>query len=197
MVVTGFSHPIVGVYSPGSGAPTYTNPTTLARGVEFSIEVEAGDDNNFYANNGLAETEPAMFTSGTLTLTVDGLEGEEEALIMGITPTEVAYDEGQVEMLDYGISMNPPYLGVGGIRREQMNGVVTWKPILLTKVRFNLPPVSMATSEDQIEWQTQELTASIFRDDGADQRWMRSPKTGFSTEAEAIAFLEFLLGKTA
>lgn len=197
MVVTGFSHPIVAVYSPGSGAPTYTNPTTLARGVEFSIEVEAGDDNNFYANNGLAETEPAMFTSGTLTLTVDGLEGEEEALIMGITPTEVAYDEGQVEMLDYGISMNPPYLGVGGIRREQMNGVVTWKPILLPKVRFNLPPVSMATSEDQIEWQTQELTASIFRDDSADQRWMRSPQTGFATEAEAIAFLEFLLGKTA
>lgn len=196
MVVTGFSHPIVAVYSPGSGAPTYTNPTTLARGVEFSIEVEAGDDNNFYANNGLAETEPAMFTSGTLTLTVDGLEGEEEALIMGITPTEVAYDEGQVEMLDYGISMNPPYLGVGGIRREQMNGVVTWKPILLPKVRFNLPPVSMATSEDQIEWQTQELTASIFRDDSADQRWMRSPQTGFATEAEAVAFLEFLLGKT-
>lgn len=197
MVVTGFSNPIVALYSPGSGAPTYTTPTTLARGVEFSIEVEAGEDNNFYANNGLAETEPAQFTSGTLTLTVDGLEGEEEALIMGITPKEVSYDETQVQMMDYGVSMNPPYLGVGGIRREQMNGVVTWKPILLTKVRFNLPPVSMATSEDQIEWQTQELTASIFRDDSADKVWMRVPQSGFDTEAEAIAFLEFLLGKTA
>lgn len=195
-VTTGFSRPHIAKYSNEGQTVTYSDPVELARGVEFSIEVETPDDNNFYANNVVAETEPAQMTSGTVTLTVDGLSGEEEALILGITSSPVSYNEEQVEVIKYGSTMNPPYLALGGIKRTQLNGSVSYRPIVLTKVRFSIPPEAAVTQEDQIDWQTQELTATIMRDDTLDKTWKIIPKTGFPTEEEAVNFMLFLMGKT-
>ena len=195
MVTTGFSHPIVAKYDASSGSPVYTEPVMLARGREFSVEVDANDNNYYHVDNTLGETEPASFTSGTATLTVDGLSGEEEALLMGITPTDVNYKSEQVKMIDYGKNMNPPFLGLGGIKRMQLNGAVTYRPVFLPKVQFAIPPEAMTTQEDQIDWQNQELTATIMRDDSKDKVWKRIPQTGFATEDEAVDFLMFLMGK--
>ena len=73
-VVTGFSFPVVALYSSNNGAPTYSNGMDLARGVEFSPEIEtSGDDNDFYANNRASEGAQRRFRSGTLGLTDDGV----------------------------------------------------------------------------------------------------------------------------
>ena len=72
-VTTGFSLPYVALYSNPSGTNVYTSGQLLARGVSVSVEADTVDDNNFYADNILAETENGAVSGGTITLTVDGL----------------------------------------------------------------------------------------------------------------------------
>ena len=72
-VCTGFSLPYVAKYAASGGTITYSDGQKLARGVSVSIEPESSDDNNFYADNILAESAGTTFTGGDLNLTVDGL----------------------------------------------------------------------------------------------------------------------------
>lgn len=191
MVTTGFSKPYVAKYANSGTSVTYTGGMVLARGVDVSLEIETADDNNFYADNVIAETEPAAFTSGEATITVDGLANEAETLIMGLPePTSLTVDESPIQMQGYGAAMNPPFVGFAFIRRTQLNGVVSYFPVILPKIKFQIPPDNAATQEEQIEWQTQELTASVFRDDTAEQNWKVVPVEGFATEAEAEAVIK-------
>ena len=84
MVTTGFSMPYVAKYANTGTTVTYTSGMDLARGVSMSLEIDTADDNNFYANNVLAEVETAQFTSGSATVTVDGLSNEAATLIFGL-----------------------------------------------------------------------------------------------------------------
>lgn len=191
MVTTGFSKPYVAKYANSGTSVTYTDGMVLARGVDFDLEIETADDNNFHADNVIAETEPAEFVSGTATITVDGLANAAEKLIMGLPePTELTVDESPIQMQGYGAAMNPPFVGFACVRRTQMNSVVSYFPVILPKVKFQIPPESAATQEEQIEWQTQELTASVFRDDTTAQNWKNVPIEGLATEAEAEAVIK-------
>ncbi len=74
MVTTGFSKPYIAKYSNTGTAVTYSDGMKLGRGVELKLDIDTADDNNFYADNVVAETETSQFTSGSVTTTVDGLE---------------------------------------------------------------------------------------------------------------------------
>ena len=129
-VCTGFSKPYVALYSATGGTISYTGGQVLARGVNISISPESGDDNNFYADNMLAESANTTFTGGEVSLTVDGLLAEAEALIMGLPAASggwMVYDDNQAV----------PYVGIGFIARYQSDGVVTFAPIVLVKCMFN------------------------------------------------------------
>lgn len=193
-VCTGFSFPFVAKYSATGGTVTYADGMELARGVEVSIEPEVGDTDPFYANNVAAETVPGKFTGGTATLTVDGLKDEAETLIMGLPePDSLSYGESKTaNLLKYGDAMNPPYVGIGFVVRYMSDGVESFSPVVLTKARFQTPTTSAATQEDQIEWQTQELTADLMRDDSADKVWKIVAKD-VATEAEAVEILKAIL----
>ena len=65
-VITGFSAPYIGVYANNSGTISYTKGRRLARGVDVSLDVQTSDDNEFYADNVLAESENGRFTGGTV-----------------------------------------------------------------------------------------------------------------------------------
>lgn len=188
-VCTGFSLPYVAKYANSSGTVSYTSGQKLARGVEVSIETETSEDNNFYANNMAAETQAGVFTGGTLNLTVDGLNIAAKRLILGL-PTA-----GSDGFTDYGDSMTIPPVGVGFIARYQSGGVVTYVPYVLTKVMFNIPPIAAATQEEDIDWQTQELTAVIMRDDSSNHVWLREGDEEDS-EADAESALKTALGIT-
>lgn len=191
MVTTGFSKPYVAKYANTGTAVTYTSGMVLARGVDFDLEIETAESNDFFADNEIAETEPAAFVSGTANITVDGLENEAETLIMGLPePTSLTVDETPIQMQGYGEKMNPPFVGYGCIRRTQKNEVVSYFPVILPKVKFQIPPESAATQEEQIDWQTQELTATVFRDDTTEKNWKVVPTEGFATEAEAEAVIK-------
>lgn len=197
MVTTGFSMPYVAKYANTGTTVTYTSGMDLARGVSLSLEIDTADDNNFYANNVLAEVETAQFTSGSATVTVDGLSNEAATLIFGLPATtslEVGAPETTVQMQGYGEALNPPYVGFGCVRRTQMEGKVEYWPLILPKIKFGLPSDEMATQEDQIDWQTQELTATIQRDDTTAKNWKVISAEGLDTEAEAYAAVKAFLG---
>ena len=61
-VCTGFSKPYVAKYSNAGGVVSYSGCMQLARGVSVSLSLDTTDDNNFYADNIVAETAAAVFT---------------------------------------------------------------------------------------------------------------------------------------
>lgn len=190
MVTTGFSRIHVAVYSNTGTTVTYTGCKELARARQMTVAVETTKENAFYANNRLAEVEPAQFSSGTADIEVDGLTPEEESMILGLVAESVETSEEYA----YGENMNPPYMGIGGVKRRQLNGSVTYHPIVLTKSRFNIPEDSAKTQEETIDWQSQKLTAVVMRDDSTGHVWKRIPKMPFQTEDEAVAWIQKKLG---
>ena len=177
-VITGFSKPYVALYAESGGTVSYSSAMALARGVEVSVEAETSDDNNFYADNIVAETAAGTLTGGTVTLTVDGLKDAARKLILGL-PT--ADGDGWTA---YGDDMAIPFVGIGFIVRYQEDGVVSYMPVVLNKCQFAPDAISAATQEEDIDWQTQELTATIFRDDSAKHNW-KMVGTAVATEAAA------------
>ena len=164
-VLTGFSLPYVALYGHSGTTVTYSSGQKLARGVSVSIEPESGDENNFYADNIAAESSPGVFTNGTVTLTVDGLLAAAERLIMGLPEADA---QG---FMHYGDDMSIPYVGIGFICRYQSDGVTTYTPVILRKCRFTSPGTDANTQKEEIDWQTQELSAAILRDDTAKHDW--------------------------
>lgn len=187
-VCTGFSLPYVAKYAAAGGTITYSDGQKLARGVSVSIEPEASDDNNFYADNILAESAGTTFTGGDLNLTVDGLLANAEKLIMGL-PTASG------DWMVYDDTQEVPYVGVGFIARYQSDGVVWYVPIILVKCQFNQLSTSAETQEDQINWQTQELSAKIMRGDDSVKSW-KKVGSAQTTEAAAEALIKTALGIT-
>ena len=187
-VCTGFSLPYVATYSATGGTVTYSSGQKLARGVNVSITPESGDDNNFYADNVLAESANTTFTGGEVTLTVDGLLEAAVKLIMGLPTSSGGW-------MTYNDDQNVPYVGIGFIARYQSDGVVTYVPYVLAKCMFNQINTSAATQEENIEFQTQELTAKIFRGDDTKHAW-KYVGDEEDTEAAAEAALKTKLGIT-
>ena len=180
-VCTGFSKPYIAAYAAAGTTITYSNGTLLARGVSVSIEPEtASDDNIFYADNVAAESVGGTFTGGTVTLEVDGLLDAARKLILGL-PAAAA--DG---FTAYGDDQSIPYVGIGFVARFMSDGVTSYVPIILAKCRFNEPGLDAATQEAEIDWQTEELEATILRDDSANHVW-KYMGAGQTTEAAAEA----------
>lgn len=197
MVTTGFSKPYVAKYANTGSTVNYSSGMILARGVSLSVEIDTADDNNFYCDNVIGETESTQFTSGSATITVDGLDNDAATMIFGLpAPQSVTVDETPVQMQGYGQQMNAPYVGFGCVRRTMMNGVTQYWPYILPKIKFSLPSEEMATQEDSIDWQTQELTATIMRDDTTAANWKLISAEGMDTEAEAEAAIKAFLNIT-
>lgn len=188
-VVTGFSKPYVAKYSNVGTTISYSEGIQLARGVDVNISPESSDDNNFFVDNVVGESASGQFTGGSVELTVDGLFAASERLIMGLPAADA---DGWI---DYGENQTIPYVGLGFIVRYMSDGVTSYVPILLPKVIFNAISTEAATQEDEIDWQTQSLTAQINRDDSANKRWKSLGKE-YATEALAEAALCAKLGIT-
>lgn len=188
-VATGFSKPYVAEYSASGTTVTYSNGQLLARGVNVNLQPESSDDNIFYADNQAAESASGVFTGGTVELEVDGLFTSSYNLIMGIDDVDSGWTAD-------GSSASIPYMGIGFIVRWMSDAVTTYQPVVLAKTKFSIPEEERATQEDEIDWQTTTLTASLMRDDTSEAAW-RYRGEDFTTEAEAEAALQTFLGITA
>lgn len=181
-VCTGFSKPVVAVYSATNNVVTYSDGQYLARGVEVSIEPEVSDASIFYADNVEAEVVGGQFTGGTVTLTVDGLFQDAEKLIQGLPAADT---DG---WLSYNKDQSAPNMGLGFIVRYLSGGTTYYTPIVLPKVVFSPFTNEAATQEDEVDFQTQELEATIMRDDTVDMNW-KFVGQDYATEALALSAL--------
>ncbi len=172
-VCTGFSKPWVALYAASSGTITYSGGIPLARGVDVSIDVEGASDNDFYADNVKAESDTQTFTSGTVSLTVDGLKEAARKLIMGVTATKsVTVTSGTTVVFEqYDNTQVVPYVGIGFVVRYMEAGTTTYCPVILTKCKFNPEGLEAATQEEDIDFQTSSLEAEILRDDSTAEAW--------------------------
>ena len=177
-VKTGYSLPWVALYSATGTTVSYTSGMRLARGVEASYDVETSDDNNFYADNIEAESDSGTFQSGTLNLTVDGL---------------LPAADTSTGLTAYGDDQAIPDCGVGFIFRYMSAGVTYYTPVIFPRVQFSQLSDSGSTQEDAIDWQTQELTATIKRAEDAKRNWKYVGEDQ-STEAAAEAVIKTFLG---
>lgn len=189
-VTTGFSLPYVAKYANTTGTNVFSNGIKLARGVSVAVDADVVDDNNFYADNIIAESENGNVSGGTLTLTVDGLSPEARRLIMGLPTANTA------GWTSYGDSASQPYVGVGFLRRTMNNGTTNWWAVVFPKCKFAFDGEDAETAEDQISWQTKELEATFMRDDTSNHVWKYVNDTAYSTEALAEAALKTFLSIT-
>lgn len=186
-VTIGFSKPYVALYSESGGTVTYSSGQLLARGVSVSVESDSSDNNNFYADNIVAETDAGSFTGGTATLTVDGLLQDAEKLVQGLPTADAAgflnYDDDQVT----------PYVGIGFIIKYMSEGVTYYTPVIFPKARAGQFSVNAETQGESISWQTAEIPFTIFKDDTAKHQWK---KVGgeLADEATAEAAIKTFLG---
>lgn len=193
-VITGYSKPIVANYSAEGSTVTYASAIPLARGVDVSVEIETADSNDFYADNVLAESASGTFSSGTVTATVDGLKDAARTQIQGLpTATSLTVGSETVDVYEYDDRQSIPYQGFGFVIRVMEDGITSYIPYVLPKVQFASDGLSAATQEEEIEWQTQELTANIYRDDSDNHKWRRIGAAQ-TTEAKAEAVVRAMLG---
>lgn len=189
-VCTGFSKPYVALYAVSNGSVVYSSGQLLARGVEVSVEAEeASESNNFFADNIIAESISGVFSGGTATLTVDGLLDSTRKLIYGLPAAD---GDGWTH---FGDSQSVPYVGIGFVTRYMSEGVTSYVPTVLTKAIFQAEPQDAATQEDEVEWQTTELTATLMRDDSANHDW-KLIGAAVATEALAEDAIKDLFGIT-
>ena len=186
-VATGFSFPYVAKYAANEGVITFSDAMELARGVSVNVSPTTSDANKFYANNQEAESGPNRFTGGTATLTVDGLLVAAERFVMGLPAA------GEDGWTAYGDSAQTPYVAIGYIARFMSGGQESFTPTILVKTKFQQINSEYATQEEEIDWQTQELTADLFRGDDLNHSW-KYLGADYATEAEALAALKTKLG---
>lgn len=194
MVGSGFSKPYVALYSGSGGKDTYTKGMSLGGGVGYSDSIEVADDNDFHADNRVDETESGVFTSGEATITVNYLSPEAAKMVLGLTNQTTV---GDVQWDDYDDDTTPPDIGYGHVKQVVENGVTKYAAFILPRVKMALPSESAETRGESIDWQTQELTATIMRSLNGKHKWRSVPPEFFDTEDEAAAAVVAYLSQTA
>lgn len=192
MATIGVSKPYYGVYVNTDGTITYTGGAIFAKAVEFNATIDSSEDNNLYADNGIAEADRS-FGGGSISITTDDIEQAAAAAILGITADTITVGtETSVSELVYDDDMTVPDLGFGIIIKKKKNGVDKYRAIFFHKIKFNIPEDAATTQGETIEWQTPTIEGTIMRDDSAKHGW--KSEVTVDTEALAVAYIKQKLG---
>lgn len=197
MAKKGLSIPFFGKYT-ATGNPatvTYSEGKTIGHAIEYSTEIEIGGDNPLYGDNVVIEHDNGSFNGGTLTLNTSELTGTVSKWLLGLTENTVTVGERQVTEYVFDDDARPITAGFGIIELHQIDDVDKYRTVILTKVVPQIPANSATTKGESIEWQTQEITFNIERDDSAKHIWQI--EAWHDTEADAIAYLQQKLGYVA
>lgn len=194
LVGVGFAYPTVALCADKVSPGTHTGGRRMARGVRVNLNISTAENNDFYADNVVAESESSQFSNGTADLEVDGLLPAVERFINGLPEAE-EFDIGgrKIPLTRTGRNAVAPNVGFGWIREYKSNGQRVFIPWILPKVKFRQAGFSAETRTATVNYQTQSLTADIMRADDADAdwRWMGGM---YTTLEEALADLDATLG---
>lgn len=197
MASIGLSKPYFAVYANSGSTVTYSNGGVLGKFTEMSIELEDGGDNILYADNAPAESDN-QFAGGTVSISTDELRPAALTAALGLaseTITAAGVTTEGAAWLVNNDNQQIPYLGIGGIAKKKVDGVVRYVGIVLDKVMLHNPNESLTTQGETIEWQTPTLEGTIFRSDKTTHDWKRVT-TLLSTEAEAETAVKAYLNIT-
>lgn len=191
-VGTGVRDVYTAAYNRNGDVVTYGSPAKLARLVSANPSITTSDDQKFYADDAEAETANGIFTSGTLTLTVDGIDSDIRKALFGAVERTI----NGVTGVGHSADSDPAYVGTGYIEREMYLGVTYYVPVFFPKTKFNPAFREAQTQGENIEFQSLELSASILRTDAAshDYVFIGGRKTSAS---DALADLLKLFGAGA
>lgn len=194
MATIGVKKPYYAKYSATGTTVTYSGGGVLAKAIEFSAEIDSGEENNLYADDGIAESERS-FKGGKVNITTDDLSQEASAAIIGITAKTLTVGEDTVSELVFDDDVQSPEIGFGIIVTKKKAGVLAYRAIVFPRLKFSIPKDAAKTLGETIEWQTPELEATIMRDDTAKRTWKR--EATLESEAAAEAYIKQLLGISA
>lgn len=172
---------------------SYSLGKKLAKLTKIDVSIESEQDNDFYADNAISESDKA-FSSGTVKVTPDDLEDEDIAYILGLKTAEVTVGSAKVTEIVHDDDADAPNLGIGFIIKRKRNNVVKWRAVVFTKVKFSESGESAETQGDKISWQTTEYEGKIMRDSSEKHNWKREATC--ATEDAAAAYIKTVLGIT-
>ncbi|MDD3393784.1 MAG: hypothetical protein PHG19_03970 [Anaerotignum sp.] len=198
MARIGLSKPYFAKYANTGTTVTYSAGALLGKAVELSIELEGSNENNLYADNGIAES-VNEFTGGTLTITTDELDAATMLAVLGVAE-EAITAEGITTLTpkwyNWDDDQNTPHLGFGAIVKIIHNGLTKYQAVVLPKIKFINPNDTFTTQGETIEWGTPEISGNIFRSDAAKAPW-KKVSSPMDSEADAEAAIKDFLGITA
>ena len=154
MATIGLSKPYYALYSNTGSTVTYSNGGVIGKAVELSMDLENGDENILYADNGPAES-ANVFSGGTLKLTTDDLLPESMIGILGVkeeTITDAAITTVGAAWLVFDDDQKTPYVGFGGIIKKQQNNKDKFVALVYPKIQFQNSGDAATTQGGSIEW---------------------------------------------
>ena len=192
MATIGLSKPWCALYNydEGTGTVSYTEGFSIGKYTEMSMELEGGDANNFYADNGVDESDKT-FSGGTMNTTTNDLIADKMVSLLGLRTEEITGSDG-ASWIVFDDDQVIPEIAQGGVIKKKINGVYKWVAFVLPRIQYANPGISAVTQGETIEWQTQSLSASIMRSEGPGHRWFQM-STPFDTEAAAEAAVKAFL----
>lgn len=194
MARVGLSKPYVALYEEdGNGNVTYSGGIKVSKAVETHVSLNDSGDNELRADNDVAET-ANEFSGGTLNVITDELPLDAAAVILGLTVETVTL-EGEPtasgKKVTFGQGQNIPHVGYGVIAKKIVNGASRYMAVILRKVQFANPGDDYVTQGKTISWQTPSLSATIMREDTAEQEWRDWVE--FEKEAHAEKYIKQFL----
>lgn len=193
----GLSKPYFAIYSNDGPAVSYSGGGLMGKYTQLNMSLnDSGSDNNFYADNGIDETGAAQFAGGTLGMTTNNLLVAISQKILGTQVSSVTGIQGLqtvgAKWEHYDDRQSAPFLGVGGIYKHQVGGQIKYQAVIFPKVKCTTPSQDATTQGDSIEWQVDEITAQINRDDTPNHEWRRVSSLLDSEQDAEILIKAFL-----
>ena len=174
-----------GILTEGAdGTPSYAGAIKPAKAVSCNVEV-SNNEAVLYADDSVAESDTS-FNNGTVTMGIDEEDQTTMATLLGHTVN------GSGELIR-NASDTAPYVGLGRIVVKMVNNSYKYKVEFLHKVKFSEPSQEDATKGESLEFSTSEIEGKIMILKNGD--WSKS-KT-FTSQADALSYLESLLGATS
>lgn len=190
MAKIGVSNLWAAKYAATAGVVGYTAGAQLAKTTKIDVSIDSADDAVLYADNAPCETAKS-FAGGSVKITVADITQEHMATLMGITADSRTVGTETVSELSYDDDRNPPDMGIGFVVKKQVDNVIKWRAIILKKVKFGVPALSVETQGKTITFQADEIDGTIMRDDGTAGQWMLDAT--LDTEAKAVAYIKAVL----
>lgn len=163
-----------------NGTPSYAGALTPAKAISCNVEVTRNEA-KLYADDILCESDSG-FAGGTVTI---GIDEDDQATMATLLGHSVS-DNAMIRNADD----TAPYVGFGRVVTKMVGGQLRYKVEFIYKVKFGEPNQEDTTKGESMEFSTTELEGQIAA--LANGKW--SITKTFTTKAEAVSYLEGLLG---